>query len=227
MRRTDRLFELIQLFRDGRLQRGQDLAEKLEVSLRTIYRDIDTLVASGVAIEGERGVGYILRQPIFLPPLNLTYLELEALHLGISMVQKTADEELSGAGKDLLAKIDAVLPSDRPRSTHHWGMAIYNDELQGTLQFMPVLRRSISTQRIIQLEYESLDGERSKRAIRPLQLEFWGKVWTCTAWCEARDDFRVFRVDRIVACKLTDQVFDTDLDKSLEAYLARFNIGSN
>ncbi len=147
MRRTDRLFELIQLFRGGRLQRGRDLAEKLGVSVRTIYRDIDTLVASGVAIEGERGVGYILRQPIFLPPLNLTCLELEALHLGISMVQKAADEELSGAGHDLLAKIDAVLPGDRPRSTHNWGVAIYGNALKDSLQFMPVLRRAINLRR--------------------------------------------------------------------------------
>jgi len=147
MRRTDRLFELIQLFRGGRLQRGRDLAEKLGVSVRTIYRDIDTLVASGVAIEGERGVGYILRQPIFLPPLNLTCLELEALHLGISMVQKAADEELSGAGHDLLAKIDAVLPGDRPRSTHNWGVAIYGNALKASLQFMPVLRRAINLRR--------------------------------------------------------------------------------
>jgi len=222
MRRTDRLFELIQLFRSGRLQRGRELADKLEVSLRTIYRDIDTLVASGVAIEGERGVGYILRQPIFLPPLNLTRLELEALHLGISMVQKSADAELSGAGCDLLAKIDAVLPSDRPQSTHSWGLAIYSDSLKETLQFMPVLRQGINLRHKIHLEYESLGEERSSRTIQPLQLEFWGNVWTCTAWCEVREDFRVFRVDRIVGCKLTEQKFENETARSLTAYLSRF-----
>lgn len=226
MRRTDRLFELIQLFRGGRLQRGRDLAGKLGVSLRTIYRDIDTLVASGVAIEGERGVGYILRQPIFLPPLNLTCLELEALHLGISMVQKTADEEVSGAGRDLLAKIDAVLPGDRPRSNHNWGVAIYVDALKVSLQFMPMLRQAINLHRKIYMDYESLTQECSTRTIQPLQLEFWGNVWTCTAWCEMREDFRVFRVDRIVRCKLTDQKFGGDASKSLTTYLNLFQQSS-
>ena len=97
MRRTDRLFELIQLLRDGRLHRGKDLAERLGVSLRTLYRDMDTLTVSGIPVEGERGLGYMMTAPITLPPLNLTLTELEALHLGLAVVSKAADEELQRA----------------------------------------------------------------------------------------------------------------------------------
>ena len=115
MRRTDRLFELIQILRDGRLHRGSDMAERLGVSLRTIYRDMDTLIASGIPVEGERGLGYMMTAPITLPPLNLTLTELEALHLGLAVVNKAADDELKTAAKSLSDKVDAVLPEERQK----------------------------------------------------------------------------------------------------------------
>ena len=113
MRRTDRLFELIGILRDGRLHRAADLADRLEVSQRTIYRDMETLQTSGVPVEGERGVGYMLTAPITLPPLNLTLTELEALHLGIAVVAEAADPELQSAARSMADKIDAVVPEDR------------------------------------------------------------------------------------------------------------------
>ena len=125
MRRTDRLFELIQLLRDGRLHRGRDLAERLGVSLRTLYRDMDTIIASGIPVEGERGLGYMMTAPITLPPLNLTLTELEALHLGLSVVSKAADEELQRAAQTLSDKVDAVLPEDRSAPANGWGFAVY------------------------------------------------------------------------------------------------------
>ena len=99
MRRTDRLFELIQILRDGRLHRGEDLAKTLGVSLRTLYRDMETLVASRIPVEGERGLGYMMTAPITLPPLNLTLEELEALHLGLAVVSKATDEDMQKAGR--------------------------------------------------------------------------------------------------------------------------------
>ncbi|MHA1545135.1 MAG: helix-turn-helix transcriptional regulator, partial [Alphaproteobacteria bacterium] len=128
MRRTDRLFEIVQLFRGGRLWRGGDIATRLEVSLRTIYRDIDTLVASGVPIEGARGVGYILREPIFLPPLTLTTTELEALQLGMEMVRKMSDADLAEAAARLLTKIDAVLPGDRRGRDFLKSLSVYTGD---------------------------------------------------------------------------------------------------
>ncbi|MCY4179443.1 MAG: HTH domain-containing protein, partial [Litoreibacter sp.] len=125
MRRTDRLFDLILILRDGRLHRAEDLAERLEVSVRTIYRDMDTLVLSGVPVAGERGLGYMMTAPITLPPLNLTLTELEALHLGMAVVGEAADDELRSAAKTLSAKIDAVLPEDRSTPPSGWGFAVY------------------------------------------------------------------------------------------------------
>ncbi len=211
----------MQLFRGGRLRRGIDLAETLGVSLRTVYRDIETLIASGVPIEGERGVGYILREPIFLPPLTLNPVELEALHLGMAMVEQGADGELADAAKSLLLKVDAVLPSDRPRAGHPWGFAVYSGE--GTphhLATLTVLRPAVRRREKLRIEYERLDGVSSTRVIRPLQLEYWGQVWTCTAWCELREDFRVFRVDRINRCDPLGETFTAEPGKRLSDYFA-------
>ena len=220
MRRTDRQFELIQIFRDGRLKLGRDLAEQLGVSLRTLYRDIDTLVASGIPIEGERGVGYILREPIFLPPLNLSHVELEALQFGMELAKRSSDSELNAAADALLQKVQAVLPANQQGAPRRWPMSVYSTNLASDVETLPVLRRAIAKRRKLDLCYKSLDGAVSQRMIRPLQVEFWGQVWTCTAWCEGRDDFRVFRVDLIESVALLDTTFALEPGKRLEDYLA-------
>lgn len=221
MRRTDRLFELIQLLRDGRLHRGADLAETLGVSLRTLYRDMDTLVASGIPVEGERGLGYMMTAPITLPPLNLTLNELEALHLGLSVVTRAADEEMQKAADSLAAKIDAVLPEDRAAPSAGWGFAVYPfaEAARGFVHMAP-LRAAIRARRKVDLEYRSLSDETSKRTVRPLQMEYWGRVWTLTAWCELREAFRVFRVDRIATLDVGTDGFEEEPGKTLADYLA-------
>lgn len=221
MRRTDRLFEIMQLFRGGRLLLGRDIANKLEVSLRTIYRDIETLIGSGVPIEGERGVGYILREPIFLPPLTLTTSELEALHLGMQIVRQTADIELSEASERLLTKVDSVLPSDRKGRPHLKHISIYAALTPPTLGQLAALRQAIKERTIMQLIYQSLAGDITERRIRPLQTEYWGRVWTCTAWCETRQAFRVFRIDRIQTCNRTADHFQSEPGKTYADYLAQ------
>ena len=219
MRRTDRLFELIQIFRDGRLKLGRNLAEQLGVSLRTLYRDIDTLVASGIPIEGERGVGYILREPIFLPPLNLSHIELEALQFGMELAKRSSDKELNAAANSLLQKVHAVLPANKQGTNRRWPMSVYSTNLAADVQHLPVLRVAIANRRKVDLHYNSLAGVTSRRVVRPLQVEFWGQVWTCTAWCEARKDFRVFRVDHIEMVSLLDAAFEHEKGKRLEDYL--------
>lgn len=223
MRRTDRLFELVLLFRNGRLWRGRDLAEKLEVSLRTVYRDIDTLVASGLPIEGERGVGYILREPIFLPPLTLSHLELEAFHLGIAMVEQSGAEDLALSAKRLKGKIDAVLPPSRLRDDPLQYVAAYPRERIEGLKYLSIVRKAIEAREILSLSYNRLDNETSERTVRPLHLEYWGKVWTCTCWCELRNDFRVFRIDRIGRCDPTGRFFEVEPGKTYEDYLIVFD----
>ena len=226
MRRTDRLFELIQILRDGRLHRGQDLAERLGVSLRTLYRDMDTLVASGIPVEGERGLGYMMTAPITLPPLNLTLAELEALHLGLSVVEKAADEDMRRAAETLSRKIDAVLPEDRTAPANGWGFAVYPfaEAARGFVHMAP-LRAAIRTRRKADITYLSLDGEETSRRIRPLQMEYWGRVWTLTAWCELREAFRVFRVDRIQTLDIADDSFAEEPGKTLGDYLLQVDAG--
>jgi predicted DNA-binding transcriptional regulator YafY len=221
MRRTDRLFELLQFFRGGRLRRGADLAARLGVSLRTVYRDIETLIASGIPIESERGVGYILREPIFLPPLTLTIPELEALNLGMRLASVSADEDIGIAAQSLLDKIDAVLPSHLPRSDAKWSFTVYQSRKKEALSALPKLRLAIKGRLMTSIRYVALDEKISERWIRPLQVEFWGQVWTCAAWCEQRNDFRSFRVDRIKSCSAGPDVFPIEADKSLAAYLAK------
>lgn len=221
MQRTDRLFDLIQILRDGRLHRAEDLARRLRVSVRTIYRDMDTLVASGVPIAGERGLGYMATAAITLPPLNLTMTELEALHLGMAIVGEAADEELSRAAASLSAKIDAVLPEDRRTEPTAWGFSVYPfaDAAKG-FRHMPAIRAAIRARQKLRIGYRKTDGSESERVIRPLHLDYWGRVWTVTVWCEWRDDFRVFRVDRIETLRVLPQLFVDEPGKTLADYRA-------
>ena len=224
MRRTDRLFELIQILRDGRLHRGKDLAERLGISLRTLYRDMDTLIASGIPVEGERGLGYMMTAPITLPPLNLTLTELEALHLGLAVVTKAADEELQRAAKSLSDKVDAVLPEDRAAPATGWGFAVYPfaEAARGFVHMAP-LRAAIRSRRKIDITYSSPDQPETRRRVRPLQMEYWGRVWTLTSWCELRNDFRVFRVDRIRTLDVSFDTFEEEPGKTLGDYLAQMD----
>ncbi len=220
MRRTDRLFDLVQILRDGRLHRAQDLADRLEVSVRTIYRDMETLQGSGIPVEGERGVGYMLTAPVTLPPLNLTLLELEALELGMAVVAEAADPELQKAARSLSGKIDAVLPEDRSAPKDGWGFAVYPfaDAARG-FRHMPALRAAIRARQKLALTYRDEKGTETRRVVRPLQMEYWGRVWTLTAWCETRADFRVFRVDRILEVEALPELFVDEPGKSLADYL--------
>lgn len=218
MRRTDRLFELIQLFRSKRLWKGRDLAEELGVSLRTIYRDIETIVASGVPIEGERGLGYLLREPIFLPPLTLSTLELEALHLGLELALRVGDEKLAEAANRIRKKVDAVIPGDRQGRDFASGIAFHIPTSKSTHGFLSVLRQAIDDQRKLNILYRRLDEARIERIVRPLYLEFWGHTWTLTAWCELRSDFRIFRVDHLEKV-LVQESFQKERGKTYKDYL--------
>lgn len=222
MSRTDRLFDLIGILRDGRLHRATDLAQRLGVSLRTVYRDMDTLIASGVPVMGERGLGYRATAAITLPPLNLTLTELEALHLGIAVVGKGADPELQAAARALSAKIDAVLPEERKGPPTGWGLAVYpfKDAARG-FQHMPLIRSAIRARQKLGLVTTGADGTRTERIVRPLRLDYWGRLWTVTVWCELRADFRELRTDRIEAAAALPQLFIDEPGKMLSDLAAR------
>ena len=222
MRRTDRLFDLIQILRDGRLHRAQDMADKLEVSVRTLYRDMDTLIASGVPVEGERGLGYMMTAPITLPPLNLTLVELEAFHLGMALVDQGGDDELRVAADSLKGKVEAVLPEGRRAPPKGWGFSVFlPSKRTDDLRHLPVIRKAIRARQKLRLSYTALGGEVSERTVRPLQVDYWGHVWTLAAWCDWRSDFRTFRVDKITALDALPQMFVEEAGKTLADYLLR------
>ncbi|TYB87717.1 YafY family protein [Oceaniovalibus sp. ACAM 378] len=226
MRRTDRLFELIQILRDGRLHRAQAMADKLEVSVRTLYRDMETLMASGVPVQGARGIGYQMTAPVTLPPLNLTLTELEALHLGLSVVGQAGDSELQSAAASLSAKIDAVLPEDRSAPPRGWGFAVYPfaDAAHG-FAHMPKLRAAIRARQKLVIDHTDLEGVETTRTIRPLQLEYWGRLWTVTVWCELSNDFCVLRVDRITRLSILPGLFVEEQGKTLIDFRNRETAG--
>lgn len=210
MRRTDRLFDLIQILRDGRLHTARDMAEALEVSTRTIWRDMATLTASGLPVEGERGLGYMLREPITLPPLTLTSDEVQALTLGLQLAAQGADPSLSGAADSLRLKIAAVLPNRLMAGKVEDTWVFPGDEALAAARHLPALRRAIRQHERVEMTYANADGQVTARPLRPLVLEFWGRVWTLAAWCEMRGDFRSFRVDRILSLNPTGQTFPDD-----------------
>ncbi|WP_436399477.1 helix-turn-helix transcriptional regulator [Roseobacter sp. S98] len=221
MRRTDRLFDIIQILRDGKLHRAQDIAERLEVSVRTIYRDMDTLVASGVPVEGERGVGYMITAAITLPPLNLTVAELEALNLGMAIVGEAADPDLKAAALSLAEKVDAVLPEQVVADADAWKFAVYPfaDAARG-FAHMPTVRAAIRARQKLRLTYTSIGGAVTMRTVRPLHMEYWGRVWTLTVWCELREAHRVFRVDLIQTAEALPELFVDEPGKTLADYEA-------
>jgi predicted DNA-binding transcriptional regulator YafY len=218
MRRTDRLFELIQILRDGRLHTARDMADRLEVSVRTLWRDMATLIASGLPVEGERGVGYILREPVTLPPLTLTPDEVQALTLGLALVTRGADPSLTRAAASLQGKIAAVLPARLLEGIGQDTWVFPGDEAMAAARHLPGLRRAIRLRERVVIAYVDDAGRTSERPVRPLVLEFWGRVWTLASWCETRGDFRSFRVDRIESQVLTGATFPDEPGRDLATW---------
>lgn len=212
MRRTDRLFELIQILRDGRLHRAGEMAERLGVSVRTIWRDMGTLMASGLPVEGERGVGYILRAPITLPPMILTGDEIEALRLGVRLVATGEDAQMARAARSLAGKIASVTPAP-PEEDELF--AFTGRETARAQALVPAIRQAVTGHERLAISYIDPDGHESHRDIRPLALDQSGRIWSLVAWCELRGGFRAFRVDRIVALTATGERFPDEPGRGL------------
>lgn len=223
MRRAERLFRLIQILRRGDGPVTADaIAGELEVSRRTIYRDIAHLVGSGVPVTGEAGVGYVLDEGFDLPPLTLSYEQIDALLLGMQSVTMMADSDLAKAGAEALAKIEQVLPENHSKRLRSPSIfAIRWDDRPEPPPLLPFLRKVIRTQHKIQMTYERQDGQRSDRTIRPLALLTFGLHWLLIAWCESRGDFRNFRADRITAATCLDETFTDESGRTLQDFLDR------
>ncbi len=208
MRRADRLFQIVQFLRTRRVTTARWLADRLEVSERTIYRDIQDLLASSVPIEGEAGVGYVIRKGYDLPPLMFTPEELSALALGAGIVDSWADPALSTAAQSALSKIQTALPDAlRAQVTDNRLISPMQRLSPGTALCLAELRQAVAGRLKLRMAYQRLDGERSERVVWPLGLFFWGQVWTLGAWCEKRRALRNFRVDRIERIERLEEVY--------------------
>jgi predicted DNA-binding transcriptional regulator YafY len=222
MRRADRLFRIVQFLRRGRLLTAQKLAEKLQVSPRTIYRDVRDLQLSGMPIEGEAGVGYTLRQDLDLPPLTFTASELTALVLGARLVRAWGGTESVKAAAEALLRIEAVLPVELRERLDTILLYAPGFRMQHAVrERLDVLHQACVARRVIDFGYEREDGERSQREVRPLALYFFGGVWTLASWCELRKDFRTFRLDRMNDLCMLEQVFVPRRGQRLEDFLRR------
>lgn len=199
MRRADRLFRLIEKLRPGRLLTARDLAEALEVSERTIYRDIAHLVGSGVPIEGAAGVGYLMRPGYDLPPIMFTEEEIVALTVAARMLTTFGSSGMARGAASALDKITAILPDTvRRRAERVRVSALTSRPLtQETRRTIDTLEAAVEAVHRVRLSYVDEGGAATLRDVRPVGLWFWGQVWTLVGWCELRRDFRMFRVDRI------------------------------
>ncbi|HYM15224.1 MAG TPA: YafY family protein [Dehalococcoidia bacterium] len=221
MRRADRLFQLIQLLRRRNVATAGWLAERLEVSERTVYRDVRDLMLSGVPIEGEAGVGYILRRGFDLPPLMFSVAEIEAMVLGARVVKSWGDPGLAKAADEALARVEAVLPDrlrERLTSTPLFAPAFHIPPRFASA--LGTLRGAIDERRKVRLAYTAADGSETDRTVRPLGLFFWGPSWSLAAWCELRQDFRSFRLDRIRELSPLPERFPDEPGRTLDDYLA-------
>ncbi|MES2390535.1 MAG: YafY family protein [Acidobacteriota bacterium] len=220
MRRADRLFRIVQMLRSGRLKTARALAERLQVSERTIYRDVRDLQLAGQPIEGEAGVGYTLRREFDLPPLMFTAEELTALVLGARLVQAWGGAESVTAAASALARIEAVLPPELAARLD--AIALYAPGYKMTAAHRRLLDRvhaACLSKNVVRFRYTRLGEEEDRaeeRTVRPLALAFWSGVWTLAAWCETRDDFRNFRLDRIEALEVTAINFTPKRGQRLE-----------
>jgi predicted DNA-binding transcriptional regulator YafY len=207
MSRAQRLLDLIQALRGYRRPvSGATLAEALGISLRTVYRDIETLKAQGAHIDGEPGVGYVLRPGFMLPPLMFSEEEIEAIVLGSRWVADRADAALGSAARNALAKIAAVLPQDLKVSLDTSSLLVGPGHAvaAGDAE-LPTIRLAIRTERKLRIGYVDGRGHDSKRTIWPFALAFFDRVRVVVAWCEIREGFRHFRTDRISKVQFVDK----------------------
>ncbi len=209
MRRTERLFQIIQILRrHARPVTGQALAEELETSVRTIYRDMAELIAQRVPIRGEAGTGYVLDRGYDMPPLMLTPDELEAAVLGAKWVAARGDAALARGAEDLIAKLSHVVPEELQPVILDAGLApvTYGDRAKDSFD-VSIVRGAIRTRSRLEIDYADEEGRTSSRTIWPFIIAYWDHVRLICAWCELRQDFRHFRTDRVADARILNSRF--------------------
>ncbi len=211
MRRADRLFQVIQILRGARAPvTARHLADEVETSVRTIYRDIADLLAQGLPIRGEAGVGYVLEPGYDMPPLMLTANEIEAAVLGAQWVAARGDPALVRGARDLVAKINVVVPEHlRPMVLDSPVMAPGPMPLTPDALDMEHVRTSVRTRGKIRIGYRNENGKDTDRVIWPIGVAYFDAVRLIVAWCELRQAFRHFRTDRVISAEFLDETYPT------------------
>lgn len=218
MRRAERLFRLVNELRTRSVTRAEDLAKHFEVSIRTIYRDLAHLQASGLPIEGEAGVGYLLRPGFDLPSVTFTHEQVDALAIGLSFVESLDDPTLADAAREVRAKIQANMP--RPETRKLADAPYFSfPRTTGGPAHATTIRTAIREQTVLELLYDDGQGQHSHRRVRPIAIWTLPAGWMFSAWCELRKDFRTFRLDRIAWLSATRERFEVDGSTSLQAFL--------
>lgn len=218
MRRAERLFRLVNEMRTRGVSRASDLAAHFEVSLSTIYRDVAHLQASGLPIEGEAGVGYLLRPGFDLPNTTFTHDQIDALAVGLAFVESTGDSVLALAAREVRAKLQASLPAPEERKLADAPYFSLQPQHRAT-EAVAQVRAAIRNRRFADIDYADAAGARTRRRVRPLVIWNLTDGWMFSAWCELRDGFRTFRFDRIAAISIADEGFEDSAEKGLAAFM--------
>lgn len=220
MRRADRLFQIVQYLRAGRLLTAKILSERLEVSERTIYRDIADLQGSGVPIDGEAGIGYLMREGYDLPPLMFSREEISALMVGSRMVGAWGGVQMALAAETALGKIENVLPDDMRGKANATPVFAHDFQMPAKMrERFDLINESVQNREILAISYQDPSSQLTKRKIEPLGLYYWGKNWTVASWCALRNDFRSFRIDRILKIEKSGEKAKAVKGKTLHDYL--------
>ena len=223
MRRADRLIKIVHYLRRMRhAVTARKIGEDFDICQRTVYRDIQDLVNSGVPIYGEAGVGYVIDKKYHLPPVMFDFDELEAIALGINMVCNWTDEQFSTKANSALEKIQAVLSDTLLRDMNQ--LTTHSVESMSKIPWQVSfsdIRECIRSKRKIQFRYKDQSKKETRRRIRPLSMVFIGPIWLITGWCETRKAFRNFRLDRMRDLIITNQTFRDEKGKTLRDYLAQ------
>lgn len=219
MRKADRLFQLVNLIRSHQPITAEQLAERIGVSIRTIYRYIDDLSVSGIPVYGEPGIGYVMDEDFELPPLTLNQDEIAALMLGVEILSRSTGNDLAAAAKTLLSKIGAVLPPQSFDPTRTPIRALGDILTDQSLRHWNNLYRAIQQQQAIRIVYLSLSEQLSQRIVFPLGLFYWGEKWTVGTWCILRNSYRDFRIDRIINLDFASDVEFPGQEISLDTYM--------
>ncbi len=227
MRRADRLFDIIQVLRLARTPiTASTIANELEVAPRTVYRDIATLQARRVPIDGEAGVGYVLRRGFELPPLMLTEEEVEAVAVGLRLLRRTGDPGLEAAARSVLTKLAAAMPDAlRERlASAPFHVSARGAPPPGAVDLSET-RAAIRSARKMRIDYVDLKGATSTRTICPVAVEYHVQATLICAWCELRNDYRHFRTDRIVGAQVLGDGFETEVGQLMAGWIALTRVG--